>query len=86
MPSWALRFPRPGNPPPKPADEHPTDSKLLEGWWRARAEWDIYVKRLRKFEVACAIDMIERREDCGLLEPAEIIAKNLGACWLDGSL
>lgn len=85
MKSWAVRHPHPGKAPVKPPDEHPASG--LPGWWAARLVWDTYVKQLRQHEIACAIDMLDRRVERGqLLEPEQIIARNLGACWLDGTL
>lgn len=84
MKTWAERNPHPGEAPPRPSDEHPTDAAAMNTWWIARHTWDAYVRKLRKYQVAVAIDLLDRTGDA--LKPEQMIARAIGACWLDGSL
>jgi len=82
--TWVERHPHPGEAPAKPADEHPTESKALNDWWVARNHWDVYVLKLRRHEIAGALDRLDASGDP--LRPEQTIARNLGASWLDGSM
>lgn len=82
--SWVDRNPHPGAAPPKPTHEHPTEAMALNEWWAARHSWDVYVAKLRRHEVAVAVTELDRRG--GNLDFDQVIARNIGACWLDGTL
>lgn len=82
--TWTERHPHPGQRPAKPAEEQPTDAVALHDWWVARHAWDLYVVKLRRHQVATAVDEL----DATFIppRPEQLIARILGACWLDRTL
>lgn len=69
----------------RPADEHPVEAAALKEWWAARAAWDSHVIRLRRYQVARSLDLLNA-PDWDDLRPEQVIAAALGASWLDGTL
>jgi hypothetical protein len=93
--TWAERFPHPGDPPARPADEEAARAggQALKDWWAACHTWNTYVQALRWHQVALAVATLDAKA-AGLLAPggpvaltpAEIIALNVGASFLDGTI
>ena len=86
--TWAERFPHPGEAPERPADDHPEEADALHRWWQSCYVWNEYVQAVRRYEVARMIDALDRLGEATVekLTPADIIAMNIGASFLDGTI
>lgn len=84
---WSKRYPHPGPPPAKPEETEPLTIATGDTWFLTRYRWNAYVQKLRKHEMAIALDALVRFEALGgTLTPEQMIAKNVAALVLDGSL
>ena len=86
--TWAERFPHPGDAPARPADEHPEEAEALHRWWQDCYTWNTYVMVIRRHEVARMLDVLDRMRESGDpgFDAADIIAMNVGASFLDGTI
>lgn len=86
-PTWRQRYPHPGRAPEKPSEREPLTLEHQDDWFLRRFRWNQYVQKLRKHEMACALDQLEAIYQVeGKLHPEQVIARNVAALVLDGTL